>query len=331
VIEGWFDAWIKSWRSRIRLNERKQAIGVLLIVLVIGATIPVSHGRQPAACSDPLREVMHTSEVYSFDALEVISRVDAWTTGESEVTYLSHWDGTSWTRVAAPESRRRYFLRALSAAAPDDVWAVGFRSAGRTCAAALRWDGSAWNKIALPEVGRESWLSDVAALPGGEVVAVGGFRPRRRNGQRALILRFDGSQWMRERPSFGRGRYELGDIAGSAPEHLWVIPLGRGWVMHRLAGVWVKELLPKELRARAEPLEDVDVTPSGTAWFVGSIDRRGSKALVLEHGPTGWEEHPTPDRRYPEHLGPWTFPARIRCWVPDTGSTVTTRTRTPCG
>jgi hypothetical protein len=117
VIEGWFDAWIKSGRSRIRLNEQEQAIGVLLIALVIGLAAPVSHGRQPVACSDPLHEVMRTSEVYSFDALEVISRVDAWTTGESEATHLSHWDGTSWTGVA-PESRRRYFLRALSAAAP---------------------------------------------------------------------------------------------------------------------------------------------------------------------------------------------------------------------
>jgi hypothetical protein len=83
---------------------------------------------------------------------------------------------------------------------------------------------------------------------------------------------------------------------------LWAIPIGRGWVMRRDAGVWVRVRLPEHLRPLRKTLEDVDVTPSGTAWVVGGIDRRGSKALVLEHGPTGWREHPTPSRRYPENL-----------------------------
>jgi hypothetical protein len=51
-------------------GARRQPIVAVLIALVIGLAAPVSHGRQPAACPDPLHEVMRTSEVYSFDGTQ---------------------------------------------------------------------------------------------------------------------------------------------------------------------------------------------------------------------------------------------------------------------
>ena len=40
---------------------------------------------------------------------------------------LAHWDGTSWTTMAAPAGARRGVLRSVSGTGPTDVWAVGRR------------------------------------------------------------------------------------------------------------------------------------------------------------------------------------------------------------
>ena len=59
-----------------------------------------------------------------------------------------HWNGAAWQPVAAPEGASGTgALYAVTALAPDDVWAVGFEatSDGDTNALTIHWDGDAWN------------------------------------------------------------------------------------------------------------------------------------------------------------------------------------------
>jgi hypothetical protein len=77
------------------------------------------------------------------------------------VTLIEHWDGTSWRLVHSPDATNDAYsgnqLVAVTAAAPDDLWAVGeydrrvrrYNGNGvlpsRVTALSEHWDGTAWN------------------------------------------------------------------------------------------------------------------------------------------------------------------------------------------
>lgn len=64
---------------------------------------------------------------------------------------LLHYDGQSWTRVAAPALDGRYGgLTALAAVGPGDVWAIGSTSTGDAAQdhpLAVHYDGRAWTPV----------------------------------------------------------------------------------------------------------------------------------------------------------------------------------------
>ncbi len=69
----------------------------------------------------------YTNGLYGVAAL---SQSDAWVVGEqysyaysSYVPLIEHWNGTAWSVVQA--AQYGVSLRAVTAIAPDDVWAVG--------------------------------------------------------------------------------------------------------------------------------------------------------------------------------------------------------------
>src|SRR5687768_16944581 len=65
-------------------------------------------------------------------SIEVISTTDIWAVGSQEqsqgqlpLTLIEHWDGTQWSVVPSPNPTGGVELYGVSAAASDDVWAVG--------------------------------------------------------------------------------------------------------------------------------------------------------------------------------------------------------------
>jgi hypothetical protein len=117
------------------------------------------------------------------------------------VMVAEHWNGSAWSQVPTPNVVRfDEKLNAVSAAAANDVWAVG--STNRTAFAhtdplAAHWDGTRWTIVPTPTTtgGSKSILFGVANLGGGNAWAVG-----RSAANRALVEHWNGSAWTIIRP-----------------------------------------------------------------------------------------------------------------------------------
>ena len=95
-------------------------------------------------------------------------------------TLMEHWDGHEWSLVSGadvPDQANQ--LWTVTAAAPNDVWAVGLhRPTGdvkHSSSSTLleHWDGSSWRILPSPDKAVRAELLGVTALPTGEVWAVG--------------------------------------------------------------------------------------------------------------------------------------------------------------
>lgn len=134
------------------------------------------------------------------------SATDIWAIGAySAVTgpdqsFALHYDGTTWTLVpmpADPSGYRTYVFNSVSAAGPDDVWAVGQQVSGSTPLATLtaHWNGSAWSVVPSPTPGIFPVLRGVSARATNDVLAVG-YSPAQAGGQdQAVALHWDGHVW----------------------------------------------------------------------------------------------------------------------------------------
>ena len=90
---------------------------------------------------------------------------------------LLHWDGTAWTHEEGPELPEQHFLRAVTAVASDDIWAVGYSGDSVPHTLVEHWDGTEWSTVPSPKlswVTRSPWTAvvgsptRVAAVPSGK-------------------------------------------------------------------------------------------------------------------------------------------------------------------
>jgi hypothetical protein len=140
-------------------------------------------------------------------AVAALSAADAWAVGQYEGTdavqhpLAEHWDGAGWGVVSTPSPGTAYnFLQAVSADAPNDVWAVGQQTSPNTTAQPLieHWNGAAWSYSApATQSGTAIDLSGVAALSTSNVWAVGSGTVSTPQSTTTvpLIEHWDGSRW----------------------------------------------------------------------------------------------------------------------------------------
>jgi hypothetical protein len=68
--------------------------------------------------------------------------------GDTDVTLISHWDGTGWTVVDSPNPHRKdgNLLNDVAAVSSSDAWAVGAGNANFHTKGSLilHWDGQEW-------------------------------------------------------------------------------------------------------------------------------------------------------------------------------------------
>ncbi|WP_158841554.1 hypothetical protein [Saccharothrix deserti] len=115
------------------------------------------------------------------------------------------WTGETWREEPLPDLPAAASLSGVSAAAPDDVWAVG-NSAGRPLV--LHYDGAAWRTVATPPI---TWAKAVAAVGGDDVHVVGSGRD---------ALHFDGAAW-HLRTVLSSPREGLQTITAAGPDDVW--------------------------------------------------------------------------------------------------------------
>lgn len=90
----------------------------------------------------------------TLESVSADAPADAWICGdygshETDVEFVWRWDGQSWTSMpypTLPSGATSGGLTSISAASPDDVWAVGVyqRGDGIERPFAAQWNGSAW-------------------------------------------------------------------------------------------------------------------------------------------------------------------------------------------
>jgi hypothetical protein len=167
--------------------------------------------------------------------VEAISPTDAWAVGHlsgaDARTLVEHWDGTAWTVVDSPSPGFIYnHLTAVSAVAPNDVWAAGIYGPpeGGTQPLFLHWDGTSWTQFPEPDGTRLHGASIHAleVVSASEVWAVGyrgvadpplGLQP--------LVERWNGTQWeiVRTPNAHGEASSYLNAVAAVSSDDVWAV------------------------------------------------------------------------------------------------------------
>jgi hypothetical protein len=98
------------------------------------------------------RVVLKTrSSTAAFIAIAASGPRSAWAIGDigTTSTYLMHWNGTAWRKMAVPAHFEPY---GVSGSSPTDVWLVGdLDLPGPTTGQVLRWNGRAWSRMLITQ------------------------------------------------------------------------------------------------------------------------------------------------------------------------------------
>ncbi len=136
--------------------------------------------------------------------VDVVGDGDVWAVGvktehRAAGAYAVHFDGETWTEVAAPDVGGGFsILRGVSAAAPDDVWAVGaYHENSEPQPLILHFDGTSWSVAQLPGLDSDVEIFDVSALDAATAVAVGQQHSYDFGEDSRVVLEWDGSAWTR--------------------------------------------------------------------------------------------------------------------------------------
>ncbi len=148
----------------------------------------------------------HPSRYSWLRSVDAAGTADVWAVGEitkqgKQRTLTQHFDGTGWTTVPSPnEGLTVDYMSAVSVAASDDVWAVGYHievigidQPYQT--SSWHYDGSSWKLVDAPDNSRQNnYLRGVVAVAGRGAFAVGFWD----TGTALLTLteRWTGSAWV---------------------------------------------------------------------------------------------------------------------------------------
>jgi hypothetical protein len=134
------------------------------------------------------------------ESVAVVSPTEAWAVGnyDDEVGHhglIMHWNGRHW-RESRTKTTHGAFLYSVSAAAADNVWAVG-GSGGRQ-ATALHWDGQAWQATRPKNPGSdENELAAVSTDAADDAWAVGHGADVGGAGWFRVVQHWNGTGWTR--------------------------------------------------------------------------------------------------------------------------------------
>ena len=226
-----------------------------------------------------------------------------------------HWDGQTWSTVPLADPGTTYWhLEAVSALAPDDVWAVGNTATGHSGGSLVEhWDGSSWSVVQAPSPPPDTLTADaypslsaVDAVSPTDVWATGQTENVAPVGQsNTVALHWDGSSWTRTpTPDVAAQDGDFGHLLGVAAvasDDVWAVGIAadqpgtfgggdRALIEHWDGQRWiVSETLPADSRL----VSVVGLSPD-EAWAVGSTGHSGTfEPLVLRWDGTRWEEVPT--------------------------------------
>ena len=163
----------------------------------------------------------------SLTAVSGVAPNDVWAVGTYNDTgdrrglvhpLAMHYDGTTWTSTPMPQTAAGGYLRAVTALAANDVWAVGSKN-GYSTPLAYHWDGSAWTEVPtapLAGASGNNLFYGVAGTASDQVWAVG-YRFTG-SGAQPLVQRWNGTAFSNETvPALPIGGQLYAVAAGAGP------------------------------------------------------------------------------------------------------------------
>jgi hypothetical protein len=129
-----------------------------------------------------------------------------------------HYDGATWTATAMPETAAGGYLRAVTALAANDVWAVGSKN-GYATPVAYHWNGAAWTEVPTAPLGGGTGnkiLFGITGTAADQVWAVGyqtsGSQPQ------PVVQRWNGAAFVNESlPGLSQGGSLYATAAAGGP------------------------------------------------------------------------------------------------------------------
>jgi hypothetical protein len=225
-----------------------------------------------------------------------VSKRDVWAVGwgGSTGTLALRWRGDKWAIVLTPNvGTGNNVLNGISAAAPDDIWAVGhaqFRSL------TLHYDGSDWRIVPSPNLQSGVRLEDVVALDADDAWAVGwsgsGGDPDDRN----VAMHWDGQDWSivpTPQPG-GIDVDQLRAVDAVGPNDVWAVGRYldsnlnyRSLILHWDGGSWT---VVQHTCDVVYGLNGITVLSPSNIWAVGD-------STTCHYNGTTWTEVPSPQPR----------------------------------
>lgn len=229
-------------------------------------------------------------------AVAAVSSTDVWAVGSRPTVdgpgvLIQHWNGHSWSFVAAPAQPPTDFnqLTGISPVSSTDIWAVGSRGDDFNEPFVEHWNGTAWQVVSVPEPPqvdpdnpKDVGLASVTAVSSTNVWAVG---------ESGLIEHFDGHAW-----TIVTGPRAAGDTDGTGTH--WTAVSARGasdiWAvglfgtkplsMHWNGSSWKLVPVPTGSGTTGGSLAGVVATKSGGTTAVGvALTGTGQKALIVHN------------------------------------------------
>ncbi len=268
-----------------------------------------------------------------------ISPTDAWAVGEFNQTsfrtrhpLLVHWNGSSWSTVAAPSGSTGELL-AVSASGSSDVWAVGDDQHGH--ATTMHFNGTSWSLVTLPQTVQSAALRGIMAFSPTNVWAVGAQAGGATGpASRTLALHWDGSVWsVVPSPSPDPNANTLAAVGGASPGNLWAVgskgldettagvpPGTRTLAIHWNGSTWSNLSTPSI--GDQDVFTGVAATGAASGAAVGSFDNTSgsipvSRTLAETWNGTSWAIQPTPNVGTTDNLlkGASSVPGASTAWA----------------
>jgi hypothetical protein len=193
---------------------------------------PLASRSAAATCSFSVVKAAQPGSYPEFSDVKALGPSNVWAvgsyvTGSLEAPLVEHWDGVTWSVVAAPTAGTEGAqLRAVAVSSPSDVWAVGnYRRPKIFKGLVEHWDGTRWSVIETPHLDRRTEFVGVSADSPSDVWVVG-TRDAFAGGHAGvdpLIEHWNGAAWriftgVDPQP----GNTQLLDVAARSRGDVWV-------------------------------------------------------------------------------------------------------------
>lgn len=221
---------------------------------------------------------------------------DVWMVGGDQQgghALIARWNGSGVTAVAHPNPGTFNRLYAVTAVAPNDVWAVGEFTNQISRTLALHWNGSTWTQVQTPSGSGYSHLYGVTALASNDVWAVGD------DGNSTLTLHWNGAQWTRvASPNLGFST-TLRAVSAAPDGTVWAVgdSAADSFTLRWSGSQW--QVVPSPSPGmHFLDLNGVVSLSANDAWIAGVYDVNGNwKTLTMHWDGSAWtvRQSPSPD------------------------------------